>query len=178
MPASLLKRINLDYLYPPFRDRLLEVIAKCSERGADYYAVQGLRSYQEQDQLFRIGRDIPGNKVTNAKGGQSQHQFGLAVDFVRDSDLQTPGLQPDWGDSAYDTLIEELGKAGLHSGVGYRDRPHAGWPEYYKLPELNDLAKIWSLSTGPLPQRLQRVWEYVTAHSAPLPNYPEEVHGS
>ena len=173
MPALLFKRINLDWLYPPFRDRLLEVIAQCSSRGADYVAQQGLRSWQEQDQLYRIGREFPGNKVTNAKGGQSQHQFGLAVDFVRDSDTKTPGLQPDWSDSAYDILIEELGKAGLHSGVGYRDRPHAGWPDYYKLPELNDLAKVYNLNTGPVPVRLQRVWEYVTAHSTPLPKYPE-----
>lgn len=31
------------------------------------------RSKEEQDQLYAIGRTIKGKKVTNAKGGQSEH---------------------------------------------------------------------------------------------------------
>jgi peptidoglycan L-alanyl-D-glutamate endopeptidase CwlK len=35
------------------------------------------RSNQEQDQLYAISRTIPGKKVTNAKAGQSKHNFTL-----------------------------------------------------------------------------------------------------
>jgi peptidoglycan LD-endopeptidase CwlK len=31
------------------------------------------RSIEEQNQLYAIGRTVKGNKVTNAKGGQSEH---------------------------------------------------------------------------------------------------------
>lgn len=42
---------------------------------------QGLRTFQEQDALYAQGRTTAGKKVTNAKGGQSIHCYGLAVDI-------------------------------------------------------------------------------------------------
>lgn len=44
--------------------------------------VQGLRTFAEQDSLYSQGRTKPGSKVTNAKGGQSLHNYGLAIDFA------------------------------------------------------------------------------------------------
>lgn len=40
-----------------------------------------LRTFAEQDALYKQGRP-DGRKVTNAKGGQSYHNYGLAVDIV------------------------------------------------------------------------------------------------
>ena len=40
------------------------------------------RTFAEQDALYAQGRTKPGKKVTNAKGGQSYHNFSLAVDIV------------------------------------------------------------------------------------------------
>lgn len=44
--------------------------------------ISGSRTYAEQDALFAIGRTIQTNKspVTNARGGQSNHNFGVAWD--------------------------------------------------------------------------------------------------
>ena len=42
--------------------------------------IAGLRTYAEQDALFAQGRTRPGRKVTNAKGGESNHNFGIAFD--------------------------------------------------------------------------------------------------
>ena len=36
----------------------------------------------EQDRLYEKGRTAGGNIVTYAKGGESYHNFGLAVDFA------------------------------------------------------------------------------------------------
>lgn len=44
--------------------------------------VQGLRTIEEQNALYAQGRTTPGKKVTNAKGGSSYHNYGLAVDFA------------------------------------------------------------------------------------------------
>jgi peptidoglycan L-alanyl-D-glutamate endopeptidase CwlK len=41
-----------------------------------------LRTFAEQDALFAQGRSKPGKVVTNAKGGQSYHNYGLAIDIV------------------------------------------------------------------------------------------------
>ncbi len=37
-----------------------------------------LRTYKEQNDLYALGRTKPGKKVTNAPGGRSYHNFGLA----------------------------------------------------------------------------------------------------
>lgn len=42
---------------------------------------QAYRSIAEQNALYAQGRTVKGQKVTNAKGGQSNHNYGLAVDF-------------------------------------------------------------------------------------------------
>lgn len=41
-----------------------------------------LRTYAEQDALYAQGRTMPGKKVTNARGGQSIHNYGFAFDIV------------------------------------------------------------------------------------------------
>lgn len=43
--------------------------------------ISGLRSYAEQNALYAQGRTKPGAKVTNARGGYSNHNFGTAIDL-------------------------------------------------------------------------------------------------
>lgn len=172
MPADQFKRVNLDYIYPPFRDRLFDVIARCNSRGAKYVATLGFRTYEEQDQLFRLGRDIPGKKVTNARGGQSQHCFGLAIDFVHDIDATTEKVEPGWAPRDYAILIDEVNKAGLHTGVKYNDRPHVGWPRFYRGQDLQALDAVWkSLPENDALDMLKVVWQHVDAQGSLLPQY-------
>lgn len=50
--------------------------------GHDARVISGTRSYAEQNALFKQGRfGNPGPIVTNARGGQSWHNFGLAWDI-------------------------------------------------------------------------------------------------
>ncbi len=51
------------------------------QHGCNYVAIAGNRTWAEQDALYAKGRTAPGPKVTNAKGGQSNHNFGIAADF-------------------------------------------------------------------------------------------------
>lgn len=41
-----------------------------------------LRTNAEQESLYAIGRTKPGKKVTNARAGQSWHNYGRAIDIV------------------------------------------------------------------------------------------------
>lgn len=44
--------------------------------------LHGYRSIEEQNALYAQGRTAPGKRVTNAKGGQSAHNFGMAIDVA------------------------------------------------------------------------------------------------
>lgn len=50
--------------------------------GKNVKIISGTRSYDEQNMLYRKGRfGNPGPRVTNARGGYSWHNFGLAWDI-------------------------------------------------------------------------------------------------
>lgn len=77
------ERITL--LHPKIRDvvtRTLEKLETELPTNIDIRITQALRTFTEQDALFNKGRSTPGPKVTNARGGESIHNYGLAFDFV------------------------------------------------------------------------------------------------
>jgi peptidoglycan L-alanyl-D-glutamate endopeptidase CwlK len=57
-------------------------VAKCKEQGIEILITSTYRSIQEQDALYAQGRTKPGAIVTNARGGYSFHNFGVAFDIV------------------------------------------------------------------------------------------------
>lgn len=75
-------RVNA--LHPAIRDevRNLIIIAEDKLPHTAIRIVQGLRTFAEQDALYAQGRTKKGPKVTNSKGGQSFHNYGLAIDFA------------------------------------------------------------------------------------------------
>lgn len=72
-------------LHPAIRQEVIKIIDKI-EAGfpptVKVRIVQGMRSIDEQAILFAKGRTAPGAIVTNAKPGQSYHNYGLAFDFA------------------------------------------------------------------------------------------------
>ena len=78
-----LDRINL--LHPKIKDEILniydEIVAALNGSAICRFAYT-LRTFAEQDALYAQGRTKAGAKVTNAKGGQSYHNYGLAIDIV------------------------------------------------------------------------------------------------
>lgn len=137
--AELTKRVDLDALYRPFRDRYLECLVACHERQADYFAISGTRPDMEQWSLFGRGRAKTGPDtwiivdksqiITNAKPGESDHTFGLGVDSSRDKDVTRAGLQPGWAKSDYLVLAEEARRLGLNAlywNAVFPEGPHVG----------------------------------------------------
>ncbi|MCT4781388.1 MULTISPECIES: M15 family metallopeptidase [Exiguobacterium] len=57
------------------------VITELAAEGLPIGIAQAFRTRQEQDALYAIGRTRPGKIVTYAKGGASNHNFGVAVDL-------------------------------------------------------------------------------------------------
>lgn len=65
---------------PRFRKFMCLAKATAATLGFDYVLISGNRSYSEQDELYAQGRTKPGKVVTRARGGQSNHNFGIAAD--------------------------------------------------------------------------------------------------
>lgn len=57
------------------------LVQKAAANGITIKIISGLRTYAEQDALYAKGRTAPGPKVTNARGGFSNHNFGIAFDI-------------------------------------------------------------------------------------------------
>src|SRR4051794_10761936 len=64
-------------LLPQAQELARQTLNAIRKTGIDARIISGTRSYEEQDKLFRKGRyGDPGPRVTNARGGQSNHNFG------------------------------------------------------------------------------------------------------
>jgi peptidoglycan L-alanyl-D-glutamate endopeptidase CwlK len=57
------------------------LVTKAAQNGITIKVISGLRTYDEQNDLYAQGRTKPGNIVTNARGGYSNHNFGIAFDI-------------------------------------------------------------------------------------------------
>lgn len=167
MPAELFKRLDLDLLYPPFLEKLLAVVAECQALGREYCAYLGFRTWAQQDALYAKGRTAPGVKVTNARGGESAHNFGLAVDLFAVVAQEGAGLVvPNWATEAYDTLGSIAARHGLLWGGTWTvlpDRPHVQWPGYVTAGDLAPLAAAFTSSLLPelgdsTKTALERAW--------------------
>jgi hypothetical protein len=159
MPVDLLMRLDLDKLYPPFLEALLEVLASCRAQGTDFWATRGFATYAEQMALWCQGRTKEGKIVTFAKAGESAHNFGLAVDLCPDALQMVPKLQPDWRPEAFELLGPECFAQGLEWGGRWPgrkvDRPHVQWPLpqggltlVRKAFEADGLEAAWSVVDG------------------------------
>lgn len=140
--------MNLDQLYPPFRQKVEELLKNTAARGAVYKVTSAVRTFAEQDKLYAQGRTSPGKIITKAKGGQSYHNYGVAVDFAR-----IVNGKADWTPSAYKILGEEAKKLGLEWGGLWRflDLPHVQLPV-----KLSDLQKHYNQHKS-----LQDVWSWL-----------------
>lgn len=110
-------------LHPLVRAKFIQFIIRAEkELKKQLRVTSGLRTIKEQNNLYAQGRSRPGKIVTNAKGGKSYHNFGLAVDIVEIKNGKALWTNPDWG------KISELGKSlGLEWGgdwTSIKDKPH------------------------------------------------------
>lgn len=128
---------NIATLHPRVRAFARQLIKDAAANDIEIKVISGTRSYAEQDALF-----AKHPKVTNARGGFSNHNFGIAFDIgVFKSGKYIPES------SAYATV----GQLGMNLGLewggawqSFRDEPHfqlrpawaKGWSEGNMLAEL------------------------------------------
>lgn len=116
-------------LHPKLRQEVTDLINLANSKLTSHShvrIVQGLRTFAEQDALYK---QRP--KVTNAKGGQSLHNYGVAIDFclIIDDKEVSWDLKRDWdGDKIADWMevVSVFRNAGWEWGGTWKftDNPH------------------------------------------------------
>lgn len=138
--SELLAKFNLlkyeipKEITPKVRKMAEEIIARMKKLGYDTMVYQGFRSITEQNYLYEQGRTRPGTRVTNAKGGQSFHNYGVAVDIV----FLRSG-KPSWAENHPWATLGKVGKeVGFEWGgdwIDFVDRPHFELLQGHKLSD-------------------------------------------
>jgi hypothetical protein len=133
------KDVDWSLVYEPMQRRYREGLAFCLAEGVHAYATCGTRTYQRQMTDYLKGRKTPGPhagepnypalglRVTRARPGESDHNFGIAIDSTLDKDLAKAGLQPDWEIAHYEPYARNMQRVGLKSlfySAKFREGPH------------------------------------------------------
>lgn len=73
---------KLEDLHPKVKTLCENFIKACDKQGIDVIITSTYRDAESQNALYAQGRTAPGKIVTNAKAGQSFHNWRVAFDFV------------------------------------------------------------------------------------------------
>ena len=138
-----------DGLQADFKEKVIRWYEECKEEGLKILVYCGYRSNEDQEKLYKQGRSVKGNKVTNARAGQSFHNYGRAIDFV-----PVKNGESSWDDTASYIKAQRIGKE-----FGLR-------PISWELPHLEDGSfKNWrDLQASQKPAKtlfspiIERIW--------------------
>lgn len=114
---------RIQSLHPAIRMKATNFIKEANVNSSNTLIriAQGHRTFAEQDELYAKGRTAGGSIVTNAKGGYSNHNFGLAFDIVGITGGKVD-YNLDWG------VVSKIGKAQDFEWGGdwksFTDKPH------------------------------------------------------
>lgn len=140
---------RLTKVHPLLRDKIILLTSEFNRQfaGLSLEVVQGVRTFAEQDALFAKGRTKPGKIVTNARAGQSFHNYGLAVDVCPFRDGA-----PLWTEDKYfDALAAFARRFNLEWGGDWNtpDRPHLqlrgfkNWREAKTIYDGGGIERVW-----------------------------------
>lgn len=125
---------DLNLLLPKVQTMANAFIAKCKAQGIDVAITSTYRSDDEQNALYAQGRTTPGNVITNAKAGQSMHNYKCALDFCP---LTNGNFN--WNDKALFYKVGNIGKScGFEWGgdwTSFLDLPHLQFTAGYTLED-------------------------------------------
>ena len=113
---------------------IVKLNKRVSQYGITAKIIEGHRTYEEQNALYAQGRTRPGKRVTNARGGYSNHNFGVAFDIglFRGSDYLE--------DSPYykhvGVVAHEMNLVWGGDWPNFVDEPHVEYPTGLSLAQM------------------------------------------
>lgn len=133
---------SLDDLVAPAKTCVEKFITSAKDAGIDLLITSTYRDNASQDALYAQGRTTPGKKVTNAKAGQSWHNYRCAVDVV-----PVVAGKPRW--DVKDEVWQQVGALGKAAGLEwagdwkkFKEYPHFQYTGGLTLAQLQSGAKI------------------------------------
>jgi len=97
---------DINDLHPKVKPLCEQFIAKCAEQGVKVIITSTYRDAESQNALYAQGRTATGKIVTNAKAGQSFHNYKVAFDFA-----PVVGGQIPWNDTKLFTKCGEIAES-------------------------------------------------------------------
>lgn len=139
--------------HPLLRAVLIKILVECAKMGIYIRYTSVKRSEDEQNKLYAIGRDgdTTRKKVTMAKGDQSYHVWGLAVDFCL---LLNDGKEVSWsmiadtnkdGQKDWSQVVKIFKSNGFEWGGDFKrikDYPHFQKTYSLSLEQLRTMKKL------------------------------------
>lgn len=120
---------------PLVKRQAAELIKAMAAIGLPIRITQGFRSIDEQNILYAKGRTTAGAIVTNAKGGDSFHNYGVAVDVVF-TQLWYNATEAQW--NKLGVLAESLGFEWGGRWNSFSDKPHLELTLGYTLKDFKE----------------------------------------
>jgi peptidoglycan LD-endopeptidase CwlK len=155
---------NIDDLHPTLKRGVEEFDKRMKALNYSVLITATFRDNDYQNSLYAQGRTKPGSIVTNAKGGQSMHNYRLAFDVCKNirgeefSDIkffETAGR-----------VWTEMGGEWGGSWVGFSDRPHMQFTNGVKDSEIFNGKK--------LDQNAKMKWENIIIKEPVIKEPPKE----
>jgi peptidoglycan L-alanyl-D-glutamate endopeptidase CwlK len=106
---------SLTELHPKVANLAMSFVQKCDDAGIDLLITSTYRDHESQNELYAQGRTKPGKIVTNARGGQSWHNWRCAMDVV-----PLRNGKPVW--DASDPVWKQVGAIGESVGLEWSGR--------------------------------------------------------
>lgn len=97
---------KIEDLNPRVATLCMAFIAECDKAGIDVIITSTYRDNESQNALYAQGRTLAGKKVTNAKAGQSYHNYRIAFDF-----FPIVNGKADWNNVANFTKCGEIAES-------------------------------------------------------------------
>jgi len=114
---------SLDDLLPAVKERVEKFINSAKNAGIDLLITSTYRDNASQTALYAQGRTAAGRIVTNAKAGESFHNYRCAVDVV-----PLINGKPVW-DVSYQ-VWQTIGKLGQENGLEWA----GNWTKFKEMP--------------------------------------------
>ncbi|MEI6847101.1 MAG: M15 family metallopeptidase [Chlorobiaceae bacterium] len=104
---------KVDDLNPIVQEKCRKFVDECEKADIDLLITSTYRDIESQNALYAQGRTTPGKIVTNAKGGQSWHNWRVAFDVV-----PLRNGKPVWNSTGNDLVLwQTLGQLGKSCGL-------------------------------------------------------------
>jgi peptidoglycan L-alanyl-D-glutamate endopeptidase CwlK len=126
---------KIEDLLPVVATKARALVAAAKRSGIDLLVTSTYRDEESQNALYAQGRTRPGRRVTNARGGQSYHQYRVAFDVV-----PLVAGKAVWDDARLWRRIGELGESvGLEWAGRWKTFPESPHFQFTNGLTLKDL---------------------------------------